>query len=106
VTDEQRVEIIRAANHILNGFDLMLGCRFLQRALAAADLRDDPDAQVICAVESDSDNYPDDSLRELWHPATWAEKAAQRERYVASARDGVFEASRALLRKLATACTS
>jgi hypothetical protein len=98
-TDAERV--IRIANEILRGdVDLITGRRQLALALGRAGLEQEADALTIWEVDSDSDNMPVGSVRELWDPAALVEQDARREAYVARARDDVLTACRNLVRKL------
>ncbi len=92
--------IVRVANDILFGdVDIVTGCRWLAGVLRDAGLEHDPDALVIREVDSDSDDMPVGSARELWHLDALAERDARRDAYVARAREGVLEACRNLIRK-------
>jgi hypothetical protein len=85
--------------------DLHEGCRAIVKLRAGLPDEDewDPDVLAFVAVDSELDDVPLGSVRELWEPTALAEKDRKRDRYLGETREGLLSACRGLIERWGTA---
>lgn len=97
---ETRQQMAEAARKILAGsIDLLTGARRIvnvSRGLPEPELSHS-DVLTFVAVDSELDDVPIGSARNLWAPEALTEKDRRRDEYLARAREAVEEACRGII---------
>src|SRR5258708_382423 len=94
------LEILRLTERLIAGeIGIVEGCRQMVPHLGPANLRDDDDAVVILAVESETDDLPVGQARSLWNQEALAGLDREREEYEDRLRAQVITACRSLAEK-------
>ena len=96
--------IVAIARQVLaKEIDPLEGCRAIVRNQGglSAEERDDPDLTTLVAIESETDDLPMGTVRDLWDSKALAQQDRRRAKYLSRVKSDLFKACRALIERFA-----
>jgi hypothetical protein len=102
-------DIVAAAMQVVAGtLDPLEGCRRIvrQQCELTEEERQDPDFLTIVGIESETDSFPSDEVREHWQGQDLAELDRLKEEYLQRNRRWLVDACRAIALKFSTEARS